>query len=294
MNPKYPKGPSRNYREAMEMTVKILKIDNEELKERFDRVLKICCDAEADVEHYQAVIEELNLKIADMADAYQWKCFDVTTTNAKHLQEKAEIETRMAKVVREYDTLLNNYNYAKSHVAEYDKTMTEAKRIMEELRSKNKALSDAQVNSEHLARKLLQLQEKYNKSEADLSEFHAAFAHDYCCVGQRTHDATSMCGTCLECKFTQLEKILNQTVLNLKEANSERDINQKLLDEANRNFDALKANSKKEIDGLISIITAQQTALGIIAKGSFFGHKDLASNALLTTITKKKELGLLG
>jgi chromosome segregation ATPase len=272
-----------------------LREENRELREKWNRVLEACVNAESEVEHLQDQVETLDLKLADADEAYRRQvseCFRLTaelsSIKVVHTREKADIETRLAKIAREYDTLLKNHTFVMQHKADLEKLINEAKPIMEKFRTENAELKKHQTNAEHLAKQVVKLQSELSKLELTY------------CPHQKGDTFSLPCGKCVKCKLDAAYSIIERTQNNVAIVEKERDeaeraqqFSKKILEETAKNL----TEANKRIATLEASVShteeclKQQVAVNVRMERKF--HK---ANAALVTIseasffTNKKEL----
>lgn len=305
---------------------------NDELKQRWEPVLQACCNAEAEVEHLQEQLEVLNLKMADYEDHTLRAYHETNTTKVVITKQVADLESRIAKLLRELENYKSNYEYALEHKKQLEKVISEAKIETDKLRSQ-------QVNSEHLAKQVVRLQKElseleltycpYQKNKNDLHlpcgkcvkcKLDAAYGiierstknvenlerelvtlqkkveKEYVCEGTSIGDRVLMCGECLSCQLKQTQSVLEQTASNLIHANEDK---QRLTKEK-ANMDAnfaeqlkLGAAFRMENIALKEIIRRQRDALELIARGAFFKHHKIAHECLKDVMKYKEEKNIL-
>lgn len=182
-------------------------------QERWEDVLKACVNAEAEVEHLQEMVETAELKMKDCLENY-WEQVDQNHHISAELQSikscntgvLAERETRIANLLAELKQTEGNRKYACDHIMKQNELIRDAKAAMESLRLQNEQLTAQQVNAEHLAKKVIQLQEELVRSDS------------YKCPHQKTPNNTIHlpCGKCIGCKLEAAYGIIERTAANVK------------------------------------------------------------------------------
>lgn len=293
-----------NELKEMESVIIQLRNENNEYREKWNSVLKACCNAEAEVEHLQEQLETADLKLADTEESLQRKTQEWVILSAErnglqlqHTREKADLETRISKLHQEISNLSSNYAYSRQHNSDLERLIQDAKRITEALRAEIKTLLEDKVNAEHLAKKLV---EKTNQLNTAMSELNAKS-----CPYQKTKSTYDIqCGKCIACKLEAAYGIIERN------ANLVKDLEQQIIaagqsqQNAKREVEKLRqtiSDNTTEISDLklekslldtakkehLMIIKMQRHALDImypaleqIAKGAFFKHKKIAKSAL--------------
>lgn len=288
---------------------------NDELKARWEPVLQACCNAEAEVEHLREQLEDVNLKMADYEDHTLRAYHETNTTKVVITKQIADLESRIAKLLRELENYKSNYEYALEHKKQLEKVISEAKIETDKLRSQ-------QVNSEHLAKQVVRLQKElseieltycpYQKNKNDLHipcgkcvkcKLDAAYGiiersttnvenlerelttlqnkveKQYACEGSVIGDRVTMCGECLSCELKQTNAVLEQTVQNFK-----------VVKETYVDTTTCLENEKS---ALKEIIRRQRDALELIARGAFFKHHKIAHECLKDVMKYKEEKNIL-
>lgn len=286
-------------------------------RERWEEVLKSCVNAEAEVEHLQEQLEDMDLRMADVDEQYRRQVQETLHLAAQlgvvksaNTQTLADRESRITKLSRDLETSEGNKRYACDHISEQNKLIRDAKEAMETLRTENEQLKAKQVNAEHLAKKVIQLQQEVVKSDS------------YYCPFQKTKDVTHIpCGKCVACKLDaaygiiersaenvkHLEiklqhaleevqfktKVLEQTSENLSKVNKDKVSVEKIYSKSLNESNELAGALQREKVHLNEIIRQQRDALEVIARGALFKHADIAHNVLMAVMEYKKENNLL-
>ena len=273
--------------------------ENTEMREKWNMVLEACCNAEAESEKLQNDVETLQLKLVDSEEALRRQveeCFrlsaELNGIKLVNTKSQGEIESKMAKLVREYDTLQKNYSFVMQHKAELERLINDAKPIMEKLREENRDLKAKQVNSEHLAKQVVKLQAEVVKNDSTS------------CSYQRGDQNYIRCGNCVRCKLEAAEGIIKRTTDNVAAVEAQREeasralkFTKNILEEtiknletANQEKETLASHVKRSVDEIgklrqmairdQEIISTYRAALEKIEQGAFFSHKGIAARAL--------------
>jgi len=250
---------------------------------KWEKILRDCCDAEDEVDHLEEIVDDLNTQLEDAKESYE-------------------------RTVQELKVTEDNRKYACDHIQGQNKLIRDAKTTVETLRAEKETLmselqilKESKVNSEHLAKKLLELQNENNnfKNRSDY----------YSCPFQRDKNSLYLpCGKCtsckldaaygiidrsaanvehLECELNKTKAILDQTRQNITKANKERDIiehnyttyileTEKKNKKANQLLGAFQAENQH----LREIVRRQRDALELISRGAVFKHHSIARKAL--------------
>jgi chromosome segregation ATPase len=298
-------------------------------QERWEDVLKACVDSEAEVEHLQEEMEKMSADISDKEENYirvLHECNRLTTELGigKVVHTKAiadyeicianltrDLETRIANLTRNLENTESNKKYACDHISEQNKLIRDAKSAMESLRAENEQLKSKQVNAEHLAKKVIQLQEELVKSDS------------YKCPFRKTQNNTIHipCGKCIGCKLDAAYGIIDRSVANVKHLEGQlRKVEEELqfktaiLDQTSQNLikshedkasvekiysqsltesNALASALQSEKTHLQAIITLQKNGLEVIARWGTFFRKSIARNIPKLVAKYKDENNML-
>lgn len=294
-------------------------------RQTWEDLLKNLCNSEAEVEHLRDTTETLSLQIADLETDNEHFIQDMArgVNQTKEILAKLDVlktdttrtladrEARIAKLLRELETTEGNRKYACDHILLQNQVIRDAKTTVATIRADYQnlltevdELRATKVNSEHLAKKVIQTQSDNVRIISENAALNALI-DTFTCPYQKTKEIIHIpCGKCLSCKFEatmrvieqgqaindQLQKdlktfdeelifkqsVLEQTSQNVLAANKERDIAATQV----RQITIEKDAANKMIDELKLLIRTQETALETVAEGSFFGHANIAQNAL--------------
>ena len=212
-------------------------------------------------------------------------------------EELFRAQRNVAAAEKEQERIENNYNHAQQTITQLNQTIELAKKEMEKLRK-------AQVNEEHLARKLVQLCNENNQLRADIcnlkeqeksacnimagkepipeiKKYQEQVARllkervDFDC--QIATPGSSLCGGCISCQLQQAQHILNQTTENFKKSNDERDTLKTKTHEENQKLVQCLTN---EVGHLKNILRPLRDAMGEIVQGYFWNARPIAKRAL--------------
>lgn len=196
-------------------TIEGLRTDNDELKARWEKLLQVCCNAEAEVEHLQNEIEIANLRFEDAMSNVSLSNTELINIRIKHTAEKAELESKIAKLVREYDVIQKNYQYLHDHTKQLNQLVEDAKVESCKIRDENSQLKQQQVNAEHLAKQVVKLQKEL--SELELTYCPYQKSRQYMNEKMITEFSTHLpCGTCVKCKLDAAYDIIERSTHNVK------------------------------------------------------------------------------
>lgn len=216
-------------------------------EQNWEEVLSACVNAESEVIHLQNQIEELNLQIEDADEIHRRLATEFLRIKGQGTIEavaatrtKADLETRVAKLLRDLDSTEANRKYACDHISEQNKLIRDAKTAMESIRDENAQLKAKQVNAEHLATKVIQLQTEIAKSDF------------LACPYQKTKDIIHIpCGKCNSCKLEAAHGIIERSAELCKRLEKERDairdkekFTSSVLEQTSRNL--MESNKENE------------------------------------------------
>lgn len=241
-----------------------------EMRERWEPVLKACCNAEADVEALQERLEVANAELNDANDRINTLRGLREAEKVAETKKVAAIETRYATLVRDYDTLSKNNAHNKNLMDTYDKTMTDAKSIMDALREENRLLKETKVNDEHLARKVLDLK----KSNDELVKENDAFKlqvtrlvngiNAHACPhrqeGGSPFSFKVPCGKCTACKLEGSYKVI-ESVSNELEKYKKREGDKDLVNNTTQVALDRTAKNLIETKAKLSEVTTEVSSL---------------------------------
>jgi DNA repair exonuclease SbcCD ATPase subunit len=261
--------------------------DNARLKERWETVLQACCNAEAEVEHLQEKLETTNCHLEDANNFADRIVYEVGVLRGELAAAKggntkalAEVETKLAKLAREYDVLTKNYTYALEHKGEQDKLIADAGNVINKLREEIKILKSQQVDQEHLAKKLVELQGKLVTVDALQCPFH------------RNKFLYTACGKCTTCKLEAAYGIIDRTAALNKQLEADLK-NQKSRIANNFSCEGSRTDDRTKMCGSCAECLLKQTyaILDQTSKNLIAANKDKeelkAKLAHQTEVTKK-------
>lgn len=278
------------------------------------------------IETLQDTVETLHLQIEDSKDIVKRlenDCFDykhtisyltsqLSSVKASHTQQLAERESRLIKALKELETTEANRKYACDHIQQQNQFIRDAKSTVQKLweeiqtlQTANNRLVEEKVNAEHLGKKVIELR----NDNVRLMNENGSMA----CPYQRTKNIIHLrCGKCTACKLEAAEGIIERTSQNigtvqeelaelkeqvefkttvLKQTSDNLIAANKERDKAAQDLRTAHTVSEEAIKHLREVINLQATALSTIAKGAFFNHKRLATDALQAA--NEREFGKL-
>jgi chromosome segregation ATPase len=285
--------------QELEAIITKLRTENSQSREKWNQILESCVNAEAEVEHLQDQLETMDMKLADTDEAYRRQvaeCFrlsaELNSIKVVNTKEKADLETRITKLVREYETCRSNYEYAMTHSKEQGTLINQTKAVVDNLRSQIAELKAKEVNCEHLAKKVVKLQDELSKLELT-----------YCPYQKESRNGNTShlpCGTCVKCKLDAAYGIIERTQANVAMVEKERNeaecahqFTKKILEETSKNL----AEANKKVSGLEESVRhseeclKQQVAINVRMERQF--HKSKAALVNISEasfFTNKKEL----
>ena len=207
-----------------------LRSENRELREKWNNLLQICCNAESEVEYLskrlaetkrdlnavdgswekkvellQETIETMDLQLADTDEKFRRLTYDLFTVKSEfdaakvaHTKALADVESRLVNVVRAHDNLSSNYKHAIEHKTSQDKLIADVTVVVHKLREENLQLK---ADAEHLAKKLVQKNNEYEGLVTEVSHLRCPF--------QKTKDIIHIqCGKCSACKLEAAYNII--------------------------------------------------------------------------------------
>jgi len=304
--------------------------ENQELREKWSTILSACCNAEdearvatEEVGRLQNVIEDnylartdLETKAEQLANNLHVAQGELRHIKLEHTNTTAKYESRIATLLSDVEYYKNNHQYALEHKAEQDKLISEVKFVVQKLRDENNDLKAKQVNAEHLANKVITLQQQLETLEKTFKP--------YQCPYQKTKDSIHLpCGTCVQCQLdasygiidrvsANIEKVerdkkkletqhelvqeeLNAAVAELnqfKEKASKLQMTITTLEESNRHYSdcltqqlEINTKQKRTIEALSQIVLIMKTGLSQIARPFTFFRKRRAKKFLLLAAT---------
>lgn len=282
-------------------------------KTKFERVLKDCCTAEANVSFLEARLDEAHAKFLDIMENYDKTgtahlTLSLSYETLKGVHSKCEFETKKIRdemIAIKYDlvNVSDNYAYARNHIKEQNTLLEKTKGVFDNLRTENETLKGKIVNQEHLAKKLVELQQGKQGLETTIANLWAENKRLFCNHFLSTDGKP--CGTCYGCKLSESEKMLNRSVENVANLEAKLTQTQTILDKTIINLTQVRDDREnlrvkltadlqlqhdrhyvtvnemfREIDFLKLIIRTQETALETVAEGAIFGHTGIAQSAL--------------
>lgn len=241
---------------------------------KWENLLKSCCDAEAEVQHLQNIVENLNFLVADVNENNSHLIEEVrkltaiiSGTKIINTRVAADYETRISTLAKELKTTEDNRKYACDHINQQNILIRDAKLKMESLWQENENLVQSKVNGAHLAKKTVELHQ------------------DNVRLMQENSEAKN--------QLAETKAILEQTCKNLAKANKESDIIQHNWDVQYEESLKLLTAKQRERGHLYEIITMQRDALEIIARGAMFKHSTIAHVCLKNVMTYKEKNNLV-
>lgn len=281
-----------SYTEAMKRTIEILKQDRDDFEKKWatavrdmnaidgswqkkwEKILETCCNAEAEVEHLQNIVEDLNFLVADVNENNSRLIEEVRKLTAIISGNKiintrvaADYETRIVALTKELETTEANRKYACNHIDEQNKLIRDVKAKMEETWEENRKFRGEKINNEHLAKKTVELHQENVRLMQENSE--------------------------AKTQLVEMKAILEQTCQNLKKANKESDIIQHNWDVQYEESLKLLTARQRESGCLREIIQMQRDALELIARGAMFKHSTIAHNCLKNVMKYKEGKNLI-
>jgi uncharacterized small protein (DUF1192 family) len=221
-------------------------------KEEWEEVLKVCVNAENEVNYLQEQLEILTFKLKDITD---------------------ELKLRHEEHVANNDEVINAKIKNDAHTYQINQLNLR----INTLQTENEQLKTSKVNTEHLAKKVLELQKEMSRTTMSYCPFqrHKRLNPD----PTQQHQ---LCGVCIAC---QLDKVTEDLIKN-------REYSLKLESDFNHQNKEI-VNLKIEQKDLYNIINMQRDALELIARGSFFKHASIAHASLNEVMKYKDKNGII-
>src|SRR6185503_13625133 len=177
---------------------------NQISKQKWEDILKACCNAESEVEHLQNIIEELNSEKIDLKESTE----KYSNDNNKLKAELKDLNERVIVQFADYESRIYNFLNNQDHI---NKLILQSEVTIKDLETENQKLKTSQVNNEHLAKQLLKLSQEKDALNSKLNTLQCEYHKG--CSGLLEY---YRCGKCTCCKL----KLANETNINLKENNN--------------------------------------------------------------------------
>lgn len=207
-------------------------------------------DKNKEIEFLQNQIENLNLQLEDAALNYcrlQDK-YDNLTAQYNNLQLKLVIETN--KLKDELDTTEKNRKHVTDMFEQKDAVLTEAMKVVNQLRNKIVQDDTDKINAEHLAKKCLQLTDELTKLKEQLT------TKDLLIISSKK-------------KLDEIEKTLSVSRFKCENIEKSYEENQNLVKQLNKYVFDKNIVIEQLVNDLIKI-----------TKSGLFSRKDVATKAI--------------